>query len=164
MDEVTHAAFTGDLTLVTLSKDGTVRVTDPRWARTLHKLEANDYGAKPRILGVSPDGKSIAAVWGANMHLWLPGAGELTSYGLQAARGSEGWPLCISLDCGRMACRTEDGFDVVDVAAGSVAWEQRGGEGEAGGAAMMTAGAFSTDGRVLVLGRMDGVVEFWDME
>ncbi|KAM4057172.1 WD40 repeat 2 [Hirsutella rhossiliensis] len=159
IDEVTHAAFTPDSKLVTLSRDGTVRITDPQTARTLSKLEVDaTSGTNPRALAVSPDGQSVVSLWGATLLIWLPCAGQLTSYGLHAARGSEGWPLCISPDCRWMACRTEDGFDIVDVAAGSVVWE--GG----GGAAMFTAAAFSTDGKVLVLGRMDGVVEVWDVE
>lgn len=162
VDEVTHAAFTPDRMLVTLSRDGTVRLTDPRTARTLSKLETG--GAhRPRALAVSPDGRSVVSLWGTTVHIWLPQAGHLTSYDLRATRRAEGWPLAVSPDGRWMACRTEEGFDVVDVASGRVAWERIEGE-DLHASGMATAAAFSTDGRVLLLGRMNGAVEVWDVE
>ncbi|KPM36050.1 hypothetical protein AK830_g10499, partial [Neonectria ditissima] len=86
----------------------------------------------------------------------LPHAGGLTSYGLAAARRAEGWPLCISPDCRWMACRTEDGFDVMDVASGDVVFSRD-------ADVLVTSGAFAADGKTLVLGTMDGVVEVWDV-
>lgn len=158
IDEVINAAFTPDSELVTTSRDGTVRITDPRTSRTLSKLEVDAGSTNPRALAVSPDGGSIVSLWGTTLHIWLPRTGQLTSWGLHAARGSEGWPLCISPDCRWMACRTEKGFDVVEVATGCIVWE-----GGCESAAMFTAGAFSFDSRVLVLGTVDGFVEIWDV-
>ena len=55
-----------------------------------------------------------------------------------------------------MVCRTEDGFDVMDVGSGRVIWELEAGEEDV----IYTAGVW--DNGVLVLGRMDGVVEVWE--
>ena len=161
IDTVTHAAFTPNHSLVTLSRDGTVRITDPASARTTAKLELEGPGAtNPRLLAVSPNGRSIVSLWGTMMHVWLPQANHLTSYNLNTTRTAEGWPVCISPDCRWMLCRTEDGFDIVDVASGTVVWERR---EELGVCAMVTAAAFSRDSDVMLLGRMNGVVEVWDV-
>lgn len=81
----------------------------------------------------------------------------MTSYSLGAVRATEGWPLCISPDGRYLACRTEDGFDVMEVSSGAVVSSVESG-------VLVTAGAFSPDSSVLLLGRMDGVVEVWDLE
>ncbi|POR37511.1 NADP-dependent alcohol dehydrogenase 6 [Tolypocladium paradoxum] len=162
IDEVTHAAFTPDRSLVTLSRDGTVRLTDSRTARTLSRLEI-EGSTNPRALAVSPDGRSVVSLWGTTVHIWLPQTSHLTSYDLRATRRAEGWPLAVSPDGRWMACRTEAGFDVVDVASGRVAWERDEGE-DAYASGMVTAAAFSTIGRVLLLGRMNGAVEVWEVE
>ncbi|PHH89059.1 hypothetical protein CDD83_6704 [Cordyceps sp. RAO-2017] len=164
IDRVTHAAFMPGLTLVTLSRDGTARITDARTARTLSRLETDVPGARPRALAVSPDGRSVISLWGTTVHTWLPETGDLASYDLRSTRRAEGWPLCISPDCRWMACRTEDGFDLVDLASGAVAWEERRFGDADDCASMITAAAFSTDGKMLILGRMDGIVEIWDVE
>ncbi|KAG8416352.1 hypothetical protein J3458_006944 [Metarhizium acridum] len=162
IDKITHAAFTPDHKLVTLSRDGTVRVTDPRTAKTITKLEIEGRGStNPRLLAVCPNGRTIVSLWGTMVHVWLPQANHLTSYNLNATRTTEGWPLCISPDLRWMANRTENGFDVVDVASGLIAWEDRENDGVA---SIVTAAAFSADTKVLLLGRMNGTVEAWDLE
>lgn len=162
IDKITHAAFTPDHKLVTLSRDGTVRVTDPRTAKTITKLEIEGRGStNPRQLAVCPNGRTIVSLWGTMVHIWLPQTNYLTSYNLNATRATEGWPLCISPDLRWMVNRTENGFDVVDVASGLIAWEVR--ENDSVGS-MVTAAAFSADTKVLLLGRMNGTVEAWDLE
>ncbi|KAK1242273.1 hypothetical protein MKX07_000259 [Trichoderma sp. CBMAI-0711] len=162
IDAVTHMAFTPDGTaLVTLSRDGTVRVTDPVASRTLYKLEIGDNNGSsgpriPRALGVSPDGATVVSVWGTAVHVWMPRHGQLTSYALGATRHCEGWPLCVSPDCRYIASWTEDGFDVMDAASGSVVCASVGGP-------LVTAAEFSGDGRILVVGRISGDVEVWDV-
>ncbi|KAL7822096.1 YVTN repeat-like/Quino protein amine dehydrogenase [Trichoderma gracile] len=161
IDAVTHMAFTPDdddgAALVTLSRDGTVRVTDPRSSKTLYKLEIDNSSLRiPRALGVSRDGATVVSVWGTTVHVWMPRHGQLTSYALGATRRCEGWPLCVSPDCRYIACWTEDGFDVMDAASGSVVCERLGGP-------LVTAAGFSADGRVLVVGRINGDVEVWDV-
>ncbi|KAK7428608.1 hypothetical protein QQZ08_004869 [Neonectria magnoliae] len=154
---VTHAAFMPDHSLVTASRDGTLRITDPATARTLRRLEMDasaTTSANPRALAVSPDGRRIVSVWGTTVHVWLPHTNDLTSYALNSVRRTEGWPLCISPDCRYMACRTEDGFDVMDVASGAVVFT-------ADEDVLITSGAFAADGKTLVLGTMDGTVEVW---
>ncbi|UNI13874.1 hypothetical protein JDV02_000569 [Purpureocillium takamizusanense] len=164
IDDVTHAAFTPEMTLVTLSRDGTARVSDPTTGRTLSRLEIEGTtaaAANPRLLAVSRDGRSIVSLWGTTVHVWIPGASHLTSYDLRTVRQTESWPLCVSPDGRWMASRTEDGLEVLDVASGAVAWERR--EEAACMDNMVTAAAFSGDGSVLVLGRMSGAVEVWDV-
>ncbi|KAL6866988.1 YVTN repeat-like/Quino protein amine dehydrogenase [Trichoderma novae-zelandiae] len=156
IDAVTHAAFAPDATLVTLSRDGTARVTDPGTGRTLYKLEVDHAPRIPRALGVSPDGATVVSVWGTSVHVWMPRHGRLTSYGLSSTRPCEGWPLCVSPDCRYIASWTEEGFDVMDAASGSVVCARSGGP-------LVTSADFSVDGRVLVVGRINGDVEVWDV-
>lgn len=155
IDAVTHVAVAPDSALVTLSRDGTLRVTDPGSSKTLYKLEV-EASANPRALAVSPDGTTIVSVWGSVVHMWMPQHGRLTSYSLSSTRPCEGWPLCISPDCRYMASWTEEGFDIMDVASGAVVCAQDGG-------ALVTSADFSADGSVLVLGRISGDVEVWDL-
>ncbi|KAF7564003.1 hypothetical protein G7046_g95 [Stylonectria norvegica] len=155
-DTITHAAFTCHMLLVTLSRDGTLRITNPLTAKTISRLEM-ESSTNPRALAVSPDGMCIISIWGSTVHIWLPQTNDITSYNLNAVRRTEGWPLCISPDCRYMACWTEEGFDIMDVTSGAVIFEQSSSE-------LVTAGAFAADGKTLVLGRMDGVVEVWDVE
>lgn len=161
IDEVTHATFMPDRKLVTLSRDGTVRITDPKTAKTISKLEIEGTGStNPRLLAVSPNGRSVVSVWGTTVHIWLPQVNHLTSYNLNTTRTTEGWPLAISSDGRWMLCRTEEGFDIIDVASGTTIWERRDATDVS---AMVTAAAFSTDGDVVLLGRMNGTVEVWDI-
>ncbi|QPC74319.1 hypothetical protein HYE68_005071 [Fusarium pseudograminearum] len=155
IDAITHAAFLPDSSLVTISRDGTLRITNTTTYKTIRRLEM-DGSNNPRALAVSPDGRRIVSVWGTNVHIWVPSANDVTSYNLNAVRSYEGWPLAISPDCRYMLCRTEDGFDIMDVATGSVVYEET-------TDVMVMSGAFAEDGRALVLGRMDGVVEVRDV-
>ena len=157
IDKVAFAAFTPDMKLVTASRDGTLRLSNPATSKTVAKLEIEGPGANnPRALAVSPDGSTIISIWGTAVHIWLPQASHLTSYTLASVRRKEGFPLAISPDCRYIVSWTEDGFDIMDVASGSVVVEREGG-------ALVTAAAFSADASVLLLGRMDGYVEAWDL-
>ncbi|KAI9166578.1 WD repeat-containing protein [Paramyrothecium foliicola] len=157
IDTVTHAVFTPACELVTVSRDGTARVSNSAAGKTISRLEVGPGASgNPRTLAVSPEGSTIASVWGSTVQLWLPRANHITSYNLGTVRATEGWPLCISPDCRYMACRTEDGFDIMGVASGTVLWEYH-------TETLFTAGAFSLDSKTLVLGTMDGNVEVWDM-
>lgn len=156
IDAVAFAAFTPDLNLVTASRDGTLRLTNPATSKTLAKLEIEGVGAtNPRALVVASDG-TVVSVWGATVHVWLPRANHLTSYTLASVRRSEGVPLALSPDGRYMVCWNEDGFDVMDVLSGATVAERPGG-------ALVTAAAFSADASVLLLGRMDGFLEVWDI-
>jgi WD40 repeat protein len=155
IDAITHAAFLPDSSLVTASRDGTLRITNTATCKTMRRLEI-DGSNNPRALAVSPNGRRILSVWGTNVHIWILSANDLTSYNLNAVRSCEGWPLAISPDCRYMLCRTEDGFDIMDVATGSVIYEETTEE-------MVMSGAFAEDSTSLVLGRMDGVVEVRDV-
>ena len=53
-----------------------------------------------------------------------------------------------------MACRTEAGFDVMELASGDVVCEKA-------SEALVTAGAFSVNGETLLVGRIDGMLEVW---
>lgn len=168
IDDITHAAFAADDRLVTLSRDGTARLTDVATGRTLSRLEVEAGGRNPRLLAVSADGGTVVSLWGTAVHVWVPATSRLASYDLRGARRTEGWPLCLSPDGRWMACRTERAFDVLDAASGAVAWEPPP-EPDAPQAEpastddMVTAAAFSADGRVLLLGRISGAVEVWDV-
>ncbi|CAG9998140.1 unnamed protein product [Clonostachys byssicola] len=158
IDAVTHAAFAtsdvGSGNLVTLSRDGTLRLTDPSTSRTVARLEL--ASRNPRALAVAPHGNTIVSVWDSSLYVWLPRSGDLTSYALSATRQAEGWPLAISPDCRYVACRTEEGFDLMEVSSGVVVFAMA-------TEAIVTAAAFSSDSSVLLLGRMDGVLELWDI-
>ncbi|KAM3479624.1 hypothetical protein MY8738_005324 [Beauveria namnaoensis] len=156
IDKVDFAAFTPDMHLVTASRDGTLRLTDPATSRTTAKLEIEGLGAaNPRALVVA-DNETIVSVWGASVHVWTPRANHLTSYTLASVRRTEGIPLALSPDGKYMLCWTEDGFDIMDVLSGATVAERQGG-------ALVTAAAFSADASVVLLGRMDGFLEVWDI-
>lgn len=166
IDTVTHAAFAppgligntctsanpGDK-IVTLSRDGTLRITDPATSKTLSRLEIDSHN--PRMLAVSS--RAVTSIWGSRVHIWYPAINDLTSYDLTTTRMEEGWPLCISPDCRYLACRTEDGFDIMELSSGTVLCSEP-------CDALVTSGAFSPDSRLLLLGRMDGVLEYWDID
>ncbi|KAH8738145.1 quinon protein alcohol dehydrogenase-like superfamily [Ilyonectria robusta] len=155
IDAVTHAAFMPDNSLVTISRDGTLRITNPTTAKTLRRLEIEN-STNPRCLAVSADGRRIVSVWDTTVHVWLPQTNDLTSYNLNSVRRNEGWPLCISPDCRYMTCRTEDGFDIMDIASGEVVFARD-------EDVIVTSAAFAADGKTLVFGKMDGNVEVWDV-
>lgn len=154
IDEITHAAFTPDGDVVTISRDGTVRVTNPSTGRTLSRLVIPSR--LPRLLSLSPDGRTITSLWGSDVHAWTPRAEVLATYDMNTKRSREGWPLAVSADGQLYASRTEGGFDVMDLATGHVLVEAEGEE-------VYTAASFTLDGDMLLLGRMDGVVEAWEI-
>lgn len=152
IDAVTHIAFTTNNNVVTLSRDGSVRVTDPQASKTLAKLEVES--TNPRLLSVASNGSRIVSVWGSTVHVWAPAVNQVTSYALASVRQVEGWPLAVSQDARYMALWTETGFDVAEVMTGQTVFSSEGG-------ALVTAAKF--DGNILMLGRMDGTAEFWEM-
>ncbi|KAK4109006.1 hypothetical protein N656DRAFT_771457 [Canariomyces notabilis] len=119
-EEVTQLAFLphweGDgKALVSAGKDGYVRVTNIASRKTLKKIKI-EARSPPSILKVSLGGKLVVTVWGRKVVLWCLNSGRVQNYNLNVVRQSEGWPLCVSPDCRFLACRTEEGFDVSDVA------------------------------------------------
>ncbi|KAK2002390.1 ribosome assembly protein 4 [Colletotrichum falcatum] len=161
----THVLFMPNGTdLVTLSRDGTVRISEARTGRTLRRMEvdgvATGAGTGARALGVSPDGRVIVSVWPRAVYAWEHEAGRVSSWELNKVRGNEGWPLAVSPDCRFLACRTEDGMDVSDVYSGHVLAEVRTAAGIDG---LVTAAAFSADGNTMAVGRYTGVVDVWSL-
>lgn len=158
IDTVTHIAFTQSNNVVTLSRDGTLRVTDPQTSRTLQRLEIEGQAASnPRFLAVSPNGNTILSVWGTMVQVWSPQTNHITAYSLSAVRSTEGWPLAATPDARFLALWTETGFDIIDVMTGATVFENNGG-------ALVTSGSFGENGSVLMLGRMDGTVETYNVK
>jgi len=160
----THVLFMPNGTnLVTLSRDGTVRISEARTGRTLRRMEVDamaGIGAGARALGVSPDGRIIVSVWPRAVYAWEHEAGRVSSWELNKVRGTEGWPLAVSPDCRFLACRTEDGMDISDVYSGQVLAEVRTAAGIDG---LVTAAAFSANGNIMAVGRYTGVVDVWNL-
>ncbi|CCF35667.1 ribosome assembly protein 4 [Colletotrichum higginsianum] len=163
----THVLFMPNGTdLVTLSMDGTVRVAEARTGKTLRRMEvdgaamAGSGGTGARALGVSPDGRVVVSVWSRAVYVWEHEAGRVSSWELNKVRSNEGWPLAVSPDCRFLACRTDDGVDISDVYSGHVLAEVRTAAGIDG---LVTAAAFSADGRFMAVGRYSGVVEMWKL-
>jgi WD40 repeat protein len=157
IDEVTHLVFMPDGTeLVSLSKDGSVRVSSVQSGRTRRKFEV-ETRYRPEMLQVSPDGEMIASVLGREVMLWYPKTGAINGYRLDMVRQSEGWPLCISPNCRYLLCRTEEGFDVSDLATGKFRGEV------AGESSFATSAAFSSDSRFVVIGKFDGEIQMYQV-
>ncbi|OLN80969.1 Vegetative incompatibility protein HET-E-1-like protein 25 [Colletotrichum chlorophyti] len=161
----THVRFMPNgMDIVTLSKDGTVRISDARTGRTLRRMEvdnvstANGLGAC--ALAVSPDGKVVVSVWSRAIYLWQHEEGNVSSWEMNKVRSSEGWPLAVSRDCRLLACRTEEGMDISDLYSGQVLAEIKTATGIEG---LVTSAAFSADGKILAVGRYTGVVDVWDL-
>ncbi|OHW89674.1 ribosome assembly protein 4 [Colletotrichum incanum] len=161
----THVLFMPNGTdLVTLSRDGTVRISEAKTGRTLRRMEvdgvATATGTGARALGVSPDGRVVVSVWSRAVYVWEHEAGRMSSWELNKVRNNEGWPLAVSPDCRFLACRTEDGMDISDVYSGQVLAEVRTAAGIDG---LVTAAAFSADGKIMAVGRYTGVVDVWNL-
>jgi WD40 repeat protein len=157
LDHVTHLAFLPDgSALISLSKDGVGRMTCMRTGTTLRKFELETrYAAQ--ILQISPDGELVATVWGREVMLWYPRTGGMSGYNLNMTRTVEAWPLCISSDCRYLACRSEGGVDISDLATGKfrgeVVTEQY----------FATAAAFNSDSNVLAVAMSSGHMEIFDV-
>jgi WD40 repeat protein len=158
MDDVLLAAFTPDNgSLVTASRDSTLRVSCAATGMPISKLEVQTHH-RPTLLRVSSDGNLIVSVWGPHVHLWLQDSGDLTWYNLNITRRTmEGWPLAISPDCRYLACRIEDGLDITDVQTGTVV----GLMSHMG--SPVTSACFSLGGEVLIVGKLNGMVEQWQL-
>lgn len=165
-DEVTHAAFAaGGERLVTMSRDGTLRVTHVGSMRSVAKLEMESW-RNPLHLAVSPETGVVASIWGRTVTLWDCDTGAMSSYNFETARGSEGWPLALSPDLRWVASRTDDGADVAELATGRVVFAARLDTG------FVVSAAFSADGRYLVCGRCanghhgrtdSGILNVWEI-
>lgn len=55
-----------------------------------------------------------------------------------------------------MVCWNEEGFDIMDSSSGKTVAERP-------GSALVTSAAFSADASVVLIGRMDGFLEVWDI-
>ncbi|KAL2183558.1 YVTN repeat-like/Quino protein amine dehydrogenase [Thermothelomyces heterothallicus CBS 203.75] len=159
--EVTQLAFLpvseqGGRALVSAGRDGFVRVTSVTTGRTLDKIEIGAR-APAKLLQVSGDGKLVVTVWGRDVVLWFLDSGRVHNYNLDAVRLGEGWPLAISPDCRYLACRNEEGFDVMDVQTGKFR-----GEFPWTGPTI-TAAAFNSDGTKLAIGDYYGNLQIFDV-
>lgn len=165
-DMVTHAVFTpNNHALVSLSLDGSIRLTDPTTRESLAKLDTDTW-KKPQFLGVTPDSEVIVSIWGDTVYHWSYNTGTLESYTLGAKRRREGWPIAISPDCRFLACRNDDGVDLSDLHTGRVLYSIRFQSG------FVTAAAFSDDARYLALGKaaswmgikvMKSTLDVWEL-
>jgi hypothetical protein len=167
LDEVTNAAWTSDGTmLVSMSKDGTIRLTEPQTGTAISKLEVDSW-RNPTALAVAPDNKLVASVWGTSVTLWNHETGALDTYSLSSVRTREGWPMSISPDCRWLACRTDEGVDVSDLLTGMVLFTFRFISGFA------TDAAFSADGRYFAVTKFvpgkyrhgigEGQLDMWEI-
>ncbi|KAF4459046.1 ribosome assembly 4 [Fusarium albosuccineum] len=147
MDEVTHAVFPPDSkTLITQSRDGTIRLTSTETRKSVGKLEVDTW-KKPQFLGVTPDGDVVVSIWGDTVFHWNTTTSALESYTLSGRRTREGWPIAMSADCRFLCCRTDDGVDLSDLYSGRVLYTIKFQSG------FVTAADFSWDGRYLLLGK-----------
>ncbi|KXH42872.1 ribosome assembly protein 4 [Colletotrichum simmondsii] len=161
----THVLFMPNgADLVTLSRDGTVRISEAKTGRTLRRMEVDGVvtgtGTGARALGVSPDGRVVVSVWARAVYVWEHEAGRVSSWEMNKVRNNEGWPLAVSPDCRFLACRTEEGMDISDVYSGQVLAEVTTAVGIDG---LVTAAAFSMDGKMMAVGRHSGVVDVWNL-
>lgn len=165
---VTHAAFTPDARgLVSLARDGTVRLTDAASMRGLAKLDTGCRGAPPALLGVTPDGNVVVSVWGDVVYRWHHATGAVDSFSLGARRVREGWPVALSPDCRFLLCRNDEGVDVSDAHAGRLLFTVNFSRG------FLTAAAFSADAKFLALGKasswvgpkvLQSTLDIWRLE
>jgi hypothetical protein len=160
-DEVTKLAFlpmweSGGRALVSAGKDGFLRVTSVESRRTLQKVEIGAR-APASIMQVSKDGKLVVTVWGRDVVLWFLETGRVHNYNLNAVRVNEGWPLAVSPDCRYLACRNEEGFDVMDAQTGKFRGEF------AWTGDTITAAAFNSDGTRLAIGDHSGVLQLFEI-
>lgn len=157
LDEVTHLQFMPNgREVMSLSKDGTGRLTSLKNGASKGKFEVHGR-PNPKILQVAPDGKLVASVWGYEVMLWSPSTGQSTTYSLTTVRRNEGWPLCISPDCRYLACRTESGFDIMELMTGRFLGETT----EVQRASWITSAAFNNNGTMIAIGTYTGSVQLY---
>lgn len=146
-DDVTHAMFTPDShALVSLSRDGTIRLTDPLNMEPLGKLDTGTW-KRPVLLGVTPDSNVVVSVWGDVVYRWDHTTGAVDSFALGARRVREGWPVALSPDCRFLLCRNEEGADISDAHSGKLLFSVRFSKG------FLTAAAFTADSKYLALAK-----------
>ena len=154
-----------DGNLISLATDGVGRLCTSQQSEAgapgaLIKQFRVDTRYPPSLLKVSPDGELIVSVWGRQVALWYPTTNTLTTYNLDERRLIELWPLAISPDCRLMVCRTERGFDLIDVLTGKscchATWERN-------SLNAATAAAFSNNGTLLATGLKNGAVILHDV-
>ncbi|KAM0281835.1 hypothetical protein ACHAQH_003324 [Verticillium albo-atrum] len=164
-EDVFEARFTADGSgIVSMSRDGTLRVTSTSTWRGTAKLEVPEW-KNPVFLAVSTVGDVVVSVWGRKVYLWNPDTGALDKWSLDGP-GGEGWPLAASPDLRFLCCRTEQGADVREMATGRVLCRMGFGQGFASTAAFSAGGKYLSVGRVVgghhvkdSLGRVD----FWEI-
>ncbi|KAK0655136.1 WD40-repeat-containing domain protein [Cercophora newfieldiana] len=151
---VTHLSVTPDGTaLVSASTDGSIRMTSLQSGRTLRKAEV-DTRVPASLVRLSMDGDLVVSVWGRQVYSWRLNADTMSVFNLDTVRQSEGWPLAISPDGQHLACRTEDGIDVIDAETGLF----RADYPLDAGHQLITTAAFSHNNRWLALGDYGGQV------
>jgi len=151
---LTHMAVTPDGTaLISASTDGSIRMTSLQSGRTLRKAEVESRGPA-NMMQLSMNGDLVVSVWGRQVCLWRLKPDTMSVYNLDTVRQTEGWPLAISPDCQHLACRTEDGVDVIDVETGLFRADYPLDPGHE----LITSAAFSHNNRWLALGDYDGRV------
>ncbi|KAL2138509.1 hypothetical protein VTI28DRAFT_6659 [Corynascus sepedonium] len=165
-DEVTQLAFVrgptdwmaaGMTAVVSAARDGYVRVTCADTGTTLKRIEVVPRVLAPRMMQVSPDGNLVVTVWGREVVLCYLDSGRVDRYHLDTVRARDGWPLCVSPDCRYLACSTEHGFDVSDVATGKLrgefSWDRP----------PITSGAFNHDGTRLAISNHKGGLDIFHL-
>lgn len=165
-ERVTHLAFTPDGRLISLGRDGVVRVTNVNSGRTEGRLVLPVGGGVAKLLELSEDGKTIITVWGrGSVYIWNSAVGNVESYEMDAKRSTEGWALSGGANGRYMVSRTEEGFDIMDLRSGEVIGEVKRAmeDNIVYTAATWVAGAGGNDQGVVVMGRLDGVVEVWEV-
>ncbi|KAK0725778.1 Quino protein amine dehydrogenase [Lasiosphaeris hirsuta] len=156
--EVTQLGFTSDGTaVVSAARDGAVRLTGVTSGRTVRKVQVEAKG-EAGMMQVSNDGLTVVLVWGRDVMVWWLKTGLLTGYNLDAMRYQEGWPLAVSPDAKYLACRTEDGFDVMEVESGQFCGEVEVRDD------LITAAAFTHDGKRVAVGDYVGQVRLYDIK
>lgn len=154
-EEVVDAKFTADGSgLVSMSRDGTLRVTSTATWHGTAKLEVAEW-RNPVLLALpAAKGRVVLSVWGRSVYLWDPDTEALDKWDLDAGEGvtTESWPLAASPDLRYLCCRNEQGADIREVVSGRVLCRLKFESGFA------TAAGWSADSKMLALGWMSGGV------
>lgn len=160
--EITEMAFMPDgKSLVSLASDGVGRLVSTSSSNPgilINSFRAPTARYPATALQVSPDGRTIASIWGRLVVLWYPETNRVMSYEIDSARpGADLFPLAISPACNLLACRCNTGIEVCDLLTGrrraGVRWKNYGVE-------FATSATFnsSADRLMLAVGMFNGRV------